>query len=66
MMFLEVGDLSGLFIIIGFIMFGPPIALAIVGGAIRKKNKTASKVLYILAALYLIVGLGICGSMLTA
>ena len=58
-------DLSGLFIIIGLIMFGPPILFAIIGAAVRKKSKTASKIFYILAVLYLIIGLGICGSMLT-
>lgn len=65
MVFLEVGDLSGLFLIIGLIMFGPPVLLAVIGGVIRKKSKTASKIFFLLAVLYLLIGLGICGSMLT-
>lgn len=65
MVFLEVGDLSGLFVILGLIMFGPPVLLAVIGAAIRKKSKTASKIFYILAVLYLIIGLGICGGILS-
>nr|BFF38918.1 hypothetical protein BACY1_07230 [Tenacibaculum mesophilum] len=43
MVFLEVGDLSGLFVIIGLIMFGPPVLLAVIGAAIRKKVKQLQK-----------------------
>ncbi|NJM78726.1 MAG: hypothetical protein HC854_02210 [Flavobacterium sp.] len=57
-------DLSGLIIFIVFIMIGPPIILTVLGLAIRKNNPTAAKVLYILAVVYLLVGLGICGSMM--
>ncbi|MDO6595814.1 hypothetical protein Q4512_02740 [Oceanihabitans sp. 2_MG-2023] len=57
-------NLDGLFIIIGLIMFGPAILLAIIGAFVFKKNKTAAKVLFILAAVYLIISLGVCGSMM--
>lgn len=64
MILLEGGNLDGIVVIIMFIMFGPPILLTIIGFSIRKNYPTAAKVLYILAAVYLIAGLGICGSML--
>ena len=65
MVFLEGNmDLSGLVILIVLIMFGPAIIMAIIGFAILKKNKKAAKVLFILAAVYLIISLGICGSMM--
>ena len=59
-------DLSGLFLIIGLIMFGPPILLTIIGLFIRKKKRQIAKVLFIFAAVYLIISLGICGSMIIA
>jgi uncharacterized membrane protein YhaH (DUF805 family) len=57
------GSLNNVIYYIIAIMFGPAILLAIIGLVIRKKHNRASKVLFILAALYLIVGLGICSSM---
>ncbi len=62
--FLEVGNLDGLIILIAAIMFGSTILLTIIGFAVLKKNKKAAKVLFILAALYVIVSLGVCGSMI--
>ncbi|AUP81614.1 hypothetical protein C1H87_12595 [Flavivirga eckloniae] len=56
-------NLDGLIYLILVIMFGPAILLAIIGFAIRANNKKAAKVLFILAALYVIVSLGICSSM---
>lgn len=61
---LEVGNLDGLFIIILLIMFGPALLFIIVGLLIRSKNKKASKVLFILGGVYLLVSLGVCGAML--
>ena len=46
------------------IMIGPAIILAITGLVIRRKHKKAAKILFILAAIYLIVSFGICGSMM--
>lgn len=64
MKFLEVGNLDGLILLIVAIMFGPAILMAIIGFAVLKKNKKAAKVLFILAAVYVIISLGICGSMM--
>jgi hypothetical protein len=64
MTFLEVGNLDGLIYIFITIMFGPAILMAIIGFALLKRNKKAAKVLFILAAVYVIVSLGICGSMM--
>ncbi len=64
MTLLEVGNLDGLLILILVIMFGPPLLLFIIGLAVKKQNPNAAKVLYIIAVLYLIVGLGICGGMI--
>ncbi len=61
---LEIGNLDGLFILIGLIMFGPAILLVIIGLIIRRKNKKAAKVLFILATVYVIISLGICGTLL--
>ena len=65
MIALEVGNLNGLVFFLVLIMIGPPILLSIIGLVVRKKNPKASKVLFILAVVYLLVGLGICGSMMT-
>ena len=62
--FLEVGNLNGLFALIAAIMVGPSILLAIIGFIIYRKNKKTAKVLFILAVVYLIISFGICGSML--
>ncbi|MFC5682151.1 hypothetical protein ACYE2N_10160 [Flavobacterium sp. MAHUQ-51] len=57
-------DMGGIFIMLILIMVGPPIILSIIGFAIKKYNPKPAKVLFILAALYLLIGLGICGSLL--
>lgn len=62
MILLEVGNLDGLVIIFVSIMVIPPIILTIIGLSIRKNYKKGALVLYILAALYLLIGLGICGA----
>ena len=58
-------NLDGLVIFIAAIMIGPPIFLAIIGVLLHKKNKKAAKISYILAVVYLIVSLGICGSLIS-
>ncbi|MBC3759864.1 hypothetical protein H7U19_15735 [Hyunsoonleella sp. SJ7] len=45
------------------IMFGPAIILTIIGLLVRKTNKKAAKVLFIIAAVYCIISLGICGAL---
>ncbi|WP_396602537.1 hypothetical protein [Algibacter sp. R77976] len=57
-------NLDGLIYLIIAIMFGPAILLAIIGFAVLKRNKKAAKVLFILATIYVLVSLGICGSMM--
>lgn len=64
MILLEVGDLTGLILLILFIMAGPPIILTVIGFSTKRNNPGTAKVLFILAAVYLIIGLGICGSMM--
>jgi hypothetical protein len=46
------------------IMFGPAILLAIIGAFVFKKNKKAAKVLFIIAVVYRIISLGICGALI--
>jgi len=57
-------NLDGLIYLILAIMLGPALFLAFVGFIIRKHNKKAAKIFYILGAVYAIVSLGICGSMI--
>jgi len=62
---LEVGDLSGLVFLIVLIMFGPALLFLVIGLILRsKQKKKAAKVLFILAGVYLLVSLGICGSLM--
>ena len=61
---LEVGGLGDLVVILVLIMIGPPILLTIIGLVINKNQPKAAKVLYILASVYLLIGLGICGSLM--
>lgn len=64
MIALEVGNMDGIVILLVLIMLGPPVLLTIIGLAVRSNNPKTAKVLFILAVLYLIVGLGICGGLL--
>lgn len=62
---LEVGNLDGLVILILLIMFGPAILLGIIGVVLMTKNKKKpGKVFLILAGVYLLISLGVCGSMI--
>lgn len=63
---LEVGNLDGLVFLILLVMFGPALLLLGIGLLLRKSNKKASKVFYILAGVYLLVSLGVCGGLLGA
>lgn len=64
MIALEVGNLDGLVAILVLIMLGPPILFTLIGFAVKKNSPNAGKVFFILAGLYLIIGLGICGSLM--
>lgn len=59
-------NFGGIIFVIILIMLGPPVLLSIIGFAIKKDKPTTAKVFFILAALYLLIGLGICGSLLAA
>jgi len=64
MILLEIGNLDGLVLLVVAVMFGPALILAIIGLLMLKKDKKLAKVLLILAVVYTIISLGICGSML--
>ena len=62
---LEVGNLNGLVFILFLIMFGPAILLLVIGFILRaKKNTQAGKVFFILAGVYMLVSLGVCGAIM--
>lgn len=62
---LEVGNLDGLVAFFVAIMVGPPILMAIIGFAIKKNSPNGAKICFIIGALYLLTGLGICGTLLS-
>jgi hypothetical protein len=65
MLAIEVGNLDGLIIIFLLIMFGPAVLLAIVGTILSFNNKKkASKVLFIIAVVYVLISLGVCASLI--
>lgn len=62
---LEVGNLDGLFVLILLVMFGPAIVLGIIGAILMAKNKKkGGKIFMILAGVYLLISLGVCGTMI--
>jgi len=61
MIVLEVGNSDGLLALIVSIMIVPPVILAIIGFCIKKNYPKTATALFILAVVYLIAGLGICG-----
>jgi len=62
---LEVGNLDGLVTFLFALMFGPAILFIIIGFILRAKEKRkAAKVLFILAGVYLLVSLGVCGGLM--
>ena len=66
MTFLEV-NLDGLIQMLVLIMFGPAVVLAIIGGILRYNNKRkAAKVFFILAVVYVVISLGICGGLMAS
>ncbi len=63
-MLLESSALGWYIILMIFLAFGVPTLLLSVGIAVRRKHKKASNILLIITAVYAIIGLGICGSMM--
>ncbi|GAB5398888.1 MAG: hypothetical protein Aureis2KO_04730 [Aureisphaera sp.] len=69
-LFILEGNMDGLgILILGilFVGFGIPIILAIVGAVMRTNGKkNTAKVLWIISGIYLIISLGICGTLLAS
>jgi len=64
MILLEIGNLDSLIPIIFGMLFGPAIIFAIIGLIFSKNNKKKpAKIFYILAVVYMIISLGICGGL---
>ncbi len=57
-------NFDGLVYFFALIMLGPALIFICIGLLLRKSNKKAAKVLYILAGVYLLVSLGICGGLM--
>jgi hypothetical protein len=53
-----------IFVILFGIMLGPPIILVIIGLQKRKTDKDSAKIFYILAVSWIVIGGGICASLL--
>ncbi len=53
-----------IFVLILCVMFAPPIIFLVLGRKARPDKKKA-KMFYIIAAVYLLVGLGTCATILT-
>ena len=52
-----------LVVVVILILLSPAIILTIIGLAVRKKNENSAKTLFIIAAVYVLVGAGWCGTM---
>lgn len=65
MTILEVGGLLGLIVGIYIVAHLPAIILIIIGISKLKTNPTNAKTMLIIAGIYIIIGTGICGSMLS-
>ncbi|WP_062059930.1 hypothetical protein [Aquimarina longa] len=64
--FLEGGNYAGIVYFFLLILLGPPMVLAIIGAILYgNKKKKSAKILFILSGIYLVVGLGICGALLS-
>ncbi|SIQ02843.1 hypothetical protein [Maribacter ulvicola] len=59
------GNLDGLATFLIMIMFGPAILFLIIGAILfNYKKKKAGKVFMILAGVYCLISLGLCGTMM--
>ncbi len=66
LIFLEGGNYDAIVYLILLILLGPPLFFGIIGLVLFKNNsKKAGKVFFILGGVYLVVGLGICGALLS-
>lgn len=65
MIFLEGGGYTMVFVIILILMMLPAIILSIIGAVLYYNGKRKTpKILFIIAIVYVLVSLGICGSMM--
>ena len=64
-MILEIGN-EIVWLILGFLILAlsPAIIMTIIGFSIKKNKPKAAKVLFIIATIYTVIGLGVCGVML--
>ncbi len=62
----ELGD-DFIWVVLLFLVIAlsPAIIMTIIGFAIRRNKPKAAKVLFIVSAVYAIVGLGVCGALLS-
>ncbi len=59
---LETGNLDGLLILVLLVMFGPALVFVCIGFILRsQKHKKVAKIFFILAGVYLLISLGVCG-----
>ncbi len=62
MIFLEGGNYDFILYFFLMILLGPPALLALIGFVVyRNQKRKTAKILFILSGVYLVVGLGICG-----
>ncbi len=47
-----------------FFSFGLPLVLISIGFCLRNKNTKQSKTFYVIGIVYLLISLGVCGSMM--
>ncbi len=64
--FLEIGD-GFIWLVLFFLIIAlsPAIIMTIIGFAIKKNKPKSAKVLFIIATVYTIIGLGVCGAILS-
>jgi hypothetical protein len=55
----------GLILIILTVLLSPAIIMVVIGASLKKKKPKMAKVLFILATVYVIIGLGFCGNLLS-
>ncbi len=65
LLFLEGGNYMGLFILILVVMLLPAIIMTLIGFGLKKSKPKTAKILFIISVTYIIICLGICGSMMT-
>jgi hypothetical protein len=58
-------ELETIIFLVLLVMFGPPVLFMILGAVKRTSNKETSKIFFVLAAVWLLVGGGICASIIS-